>query len=44
MPRILKLQKVDVPVGRNYRPRKKKILDKASHIGTKYRKKNKFSK
>ena len=27
----------DVPVGRNYRLRKKKILNKLSHIGSKYR-------
>ena len=33
MPRILKLQKVDVPVGRNYRPRKKKSWTKCLILG-----------
>ena len=33
MPRILKLQKVDVPVGRNYRPRKKKSWTKRLILG-----------
>ena len=47
MPKILKLQKLcleeDVPVGCTYR-RRKNILSKPSHIGTKYRQWNKFSK
>ena len=33
MPRILKLQKVDVPVGRNYRPLKKKSWTKRLILG-----------